>query len=81
MSEIRITPDLAMMERALKAMQEDECNCEFDVDPDDPEDDWHYRRTCTSCGKQWWSLHCPHDGYQNPCPACKTRNRIGGLNE
>lgn len=31
----------------------------------------HYHRTCQRCGKNWWGLHCPHDGYQNPCPECK----------
>ncbi len=46
------------------------CDCEFTVDPEDPEDDWHFDRTCQSCGKQWRGLHCPHDGYQNPCPWC-----------
>lgn len=34
---------------------------------------WHYQRTCLNCGKTWWGLHCPHDGYQNPCPACGTK--------
>lgn len=30
----------------------------------------HYERVCTNCGQVWWGLHCPHDGYQNPCPNC-----------
>lgn len=30
----------------------------------------HFHRTCQNCGKNWWGLHCPHDGYQNPCPEC-----------
>lgn len=34
------------------------------------EDYTHYFRTCWSCGNTWWGLHCPHDGYQNPCPEC-----------
>lgn len=34
------------------------------------EDFTHYHRTCLNCGKNWWGLHCPHDGYQNPCPQC-----------
>ena len=46
------------------------CECEFDLDPNDIEDDWHYRRTCPSCSVVWWALHCPHDGWQNPCPSC-----------
>lgn len=33
----------------------------------------HYHRTCNSCGRNWWGLHCPHDGYQNPCPSCNKR--------
>jgi len=31
---------------------------------------YHYHRTCLGCGKNWWGLHCPHDGYQNPCSKC-----------
>jgi hypothetical protein len=31
----------------------------------------HYHRTCQGCGKNWWGLHCPHDGYQNACPECE----------
>lgn len=30
----------------------------------------HYERTCNFCGNTWLGLHCPHDGYQNPCPNC-----------
>ena len=37
------------------------------------EDNWHFRRTCLFCGRQWRGLHCPHDGYQNPCPHCGKR--------
>jgi hypothetical protein len=37
------------------------------------EDYTHFHRTCQNCGKNWWGLHCPHDGYQNPCPECKTK--------
>ena len=37
----------------------------------DIEDYTHYHRTCQNCGKNWWGLHCPHDGYQNPCPECE----------
>ena len=33
----------------------------------------HYHRTCLSCGENWWGLHCPHDGIQNPCSACGMR--------
>ena len=38
-----------------------------DVDPDEF---WLYWRTCLHCGVRWPGLHCPHDGYQNPCPNC-----------
>jgi hypothetical protein len=37
------------------------------------EESWHYTRTCENCGYVWGGLHCPHDGYQNPCPKCGTR--------
>ena len=30
----------------------------------------HYERICLFCGETWLGLHCPHDGYQNPCPNC-----------
>ena len=30
----------------------------------------HYERVCLICGYSWLGLHCPHDGYQNPCPRC-----------
>jgi hypothetical protein len=33
----------------------------------------HYHRTCQNCGRNWWGLHCPHDGIQNPCPSCKKK--------
>lgn len=47
------------------------CNCEFDPDPAEPDEpSWHFLRTCPSCGKTWWGLHCPHDGRQNPCMHC-----------
>jgi hypothetical protein len=55
----------------------DDCDCEFDpYPPDDPdanEESYHYLRTCGGCGRQWYSLHCPHDGYQNPCSECGWR--------
>lgn len=49
------------------------CECKFDpyIPPD--EESCHYYRTCEYCGESWWGLHCPHDGYQNPCPHCKKR--------
>ncbi len=47
-----------------------DCNCEMTVDPNDRDDDWHYDRVCLACGEKWRGLHCPHDGYQNPCPYC-----------
>jgi hypothetical protein len=40
-------------------------------DDEDDESAWHFWRTCKSCGKKWAGLHCPHDGYQNPCPWCR----------
>lgn len=48
-----------------------ECECEFEPDPSDPEDQGlHFKRVCPSCGEVWFSLHCPHDGHQRPCPGC-----------
>jgi hypothetical protein len=50
------------------------CDCEFapyDDEPDEPS--WHFKRVCVACGQSWYGLHCPHDGYQNPCPHCGTR--------
>jgi len=49
------------------------CECEFDPydNPEDAvEESWHYKRTCEFCGTTWYGLHCPHDGYQNPCVGC-----------
>jgi len=46
------------------------CDCEPEVD-EPSEEATHFKRTCKSCGANWWGLHCPHDGYQNPCPECK----------
>jgi len=55
------------------------CDCEFtpySVRPnlmgstDVEEESWHYLRKCENCGMEWYGLHCPHDGYQNPCPCC-----------
>ena len=50
------------------------CDCEFtpypDDDPDRDEESWHFLRKCQKCGWEWYGLHCPHDGYQNPCPNC-----------
>lgn len=34
------------------------------------EDYFHHQLVCRFCGNTWWGLHCPHDGYQNPCPGC-----------
>ena len=52
-----------------------ECECEFSPIPGDseegtPETAWHYFRTCSHCSEQWYGVHCPHDGIQNPCPKC-----------
>ena len=50
------------------------CECEPDAEPDEPgEPRTHYVRTCAACDGQWEALHCPHDGVQNPCPACGRR--------
>lgn len=50
------------------------CNCEFDpYDDGDEDESTHFHRTCLFCGERWWGLHCPHDGYQNPCPRCGQR--------
>ena len=46
------------------------------VKKNDTEELWHFKRTCEYCGYQWGGLHCPHDGYQNPCPECKKRPTV-----
>ncbi len=59
---------------AIGGMKMD-CDCEFDKYEDEPDEEpLHYLRTCIYCGEEWYSLHCPHSGYQNPCPECNTRN-------
>lgn len=50
----------------------EDCDCELTGDAEDPEPT-HYDRVCEFCGKTWRGLHCPHDGYQNPCPHCGQR--------
>ena len=46
-----------------------DCDCEFTPDPLEPDEPaLYYARTCTHCGAAWFSLHCPHDGVQRPCP-------------
>lgn len=47
-----------------------DCRCEFTTDSKDGDDDWHYDRKCLACGGTWRGLHCPHDGFQTPCPHC-----------
>lgn len=47
-----------------------DCECEFNFPEPDGEESWHFIRTCRLCGTTWGSLHCPHDGAQNPCPNC-----------
>lgn len=50
------------------------CECEFDPYQDgDDEESWHFLRRCNACGGEWYGLHCPHDGHQNPCPHCGLR--------
>ena len=53
----------------------EECNCEFTPYPSDhdEEESWHFLRRCQHCGNTWYGLHCPHDGYQNPCGKCGAR--------
>lgn len=47
------------------------CDCAFwEQDESEP---WHYLRLCWNCGNTWYSLHCPHDGYQNKC-TCGARS-------
>ena len=60
------------------ALPPGQCVCEFTPDPTDPDNDdgpgsWHYLRRCQFCRYTWRGLHCPHDGYQNPCPKCGKR--------
>ena len=53
------------------------CDCEFTpyrVGTESyGEESWHYLRQCEYCGREWYGLHCPHDGYQNNCPSCGRR--------
>ncbi len=48
------------------------CECEFTPynDDDESESSTHYFRRCQFCQHAWYGLHCPHDGYQNPCENC-----------
>lgn len=53
------------------------CNCEFSPEFDEPgQPSVWYKRTCEFCGATWAGLHCPHDGYQNPCPECGKRPTV-----
>jgi hypothetical protein len=47
------------------------CECEFD-----DYQAWQYKRICLFCGHEWYGLHCPHDGHQNPCPSCGKRPEV-----
>lgn len=47
-----------------------DCDCDFDPYEDDAKESYHFKRTCRMCGYVWWSFHCAHDGYQNPCGNC-----------
>lgn len=51
------------------------CDCQFTPYEDNFIDgeSWHYLRKCVHCGEEWYSLHCPHDGFQGYCPNCKER--------
>lgn len=46
------------------------CNCEFSEYDDSDDESFHFKRTCEHCNHTWYSLHCRHDGIQNPCPNC-----------
>lgn len=49
----------------------DECLCEFDAYDDELEEEsFHFLRKCGFCDNEWYSLHCRHDGFQNPCGKC-----------
>ncbi len=48
----------------------DDCDCEFSEEYADDESSFHFARACGACGFKWGSLHCEHDGVQNPCPEC-----------
>ena len=49
--------------------------CHYAPYPDEPdEESYHYLRTCDVCGNEWFTLHCIHDGIQNPCPQCGWRS-------
>lgn len=65
--------DVIPLDRTIKSPSD--CNCEFTPydAPDGPEGSWHYLRECQQCKTTWYSLHCPHDGYQNKCPNCNAR--------
>jgi hypothetical protein len=67
-----------MIDRAANTPLDDyvgtDCQCEFTPDDDGTtEDACHFLRRCRHCGKTWFSLHCPHDGYQGSCPHCGER--------
>lgn len=49
------------------------CDCEFDPYSDSDDKSYHFKRICKNCKFEWYGLHCPHDGYQNPCPKCKIK--------
>jgi len=53
-----------------------ECACEFDPYDDDPEESYHFKRTCPECGAVWWSLHCVHDGGVRLCFDCDPRRLL-----
>lgn len=48
------------------------CDCD-DLPQHHDREGTHYLRRCARCGYEWFGLHCPHDGYQNPCPKCGKR--------
>ena len=70
---LRLSPAEILAELEKARASEGECVCEFDFAEGDGEESWHYTRECDNCGNIWAGLHCIHDGYQNPCPACGIR--------
>lgn len=59
---------------SCQAFTTDRCECDFEADPNDSEEDqlypWYYRRVCRGCQHVWYSLHCEHDRNQDACPSC-----------
>ncbi len=50
-------------------------DCECETVDDEESGIPYYPRVCPTTGVKWESLHCAHDGYQNPCP-CGERHYV-----